>query len=220
MKKTIFLFVLILTGGYVSAQIFSSNRIQNPAEITRVILWDKPVTDSLSYQGIMPGNMRVLTMFTPDRGIPLFVLGDSVQYMQAQGYFTDSFMQANTSTIVGYEYVVSYLGKFSWLSKRALKKLSGMQKITAAAFNESEKYTLMAQAPRTVYGRRLANGTIVLKSDVPQAPQVPPVVPPVEPKKEEVKKFKPPTPPSVSNTDVEQKKEIPPPGEWKRDKRN
>lgn len=122
MKRIIVILSLTIMVGTASAQIFGSSPTQDPASITRVYLWDKPVTDSLNYKGVLPGDMFVVTAFTFD-GRPVMVLFDAIQYKQAQGYFTDSFMKANIGRIVGYEYVVTYIGKFSWMKKRDRKSV-------------------------------------------------------------------------------------------------
>lgn len=187
-----FFLAFIAIGGVASAQT------QKPAEITRVYLWDKPVTDSITYKGILPGTMHVVTVFAA-KGQSFYALFDSAQYAQAQSYFSDEFMRVNAGRIVGYEYVVSYIGKFSLLTKKELKKLSGMQKMTAIAFNEKEKFTLMAQAPRTVEGYRDANGNILLKEENKFVPG-PAVRTPSPTREPERKVFTPPLPPVQTPT--------------------
>lgn len=207
MKRIIFVLSLTAMVGTVHAQLFGSSRVQNKASVSRVYLWDKPVTDSITYRGILPGSMRVVTMFGAD-ATAYTVLFDSIQFVQAQNYFTDTFMKANSGRIIGYEYVVEYIGRFSWIKKKDLKKLSGMQKITAAAFNEKEKFTLMAQAPRTVKGRRDKNGDILLQTEnepaVNNTFNQPSSTPPTTVVSEK-KSFSPPLPPvdSVKNNVVQ-----------------
>ncbi len=190
MKKLLTVLILIASTQFVRAQ-----KIENLAENGRVYLWDKPVTDGFNYKGVLPGNMHPVVVYTA-MGTRVLALFNDEQFIQAQGYFTDSFMTANSSRIVGYEYVVMYIGKFSWMTKGQLRKLSGMQKVTAKGFNSTEKYTLMAQAPRTVLGTREAGtGKILLAGSTPEPQPASPERPVDDAsKKVETKKFNPPAP--------------------------
>lgn len=166
-----------------SAQIFGSeDQTQNEASVLRLYLWDKPTTDSLTYKGILPDMMRIATMFSSD-GKAKFVLTGSDEFTEMGKFFTTDSALLYGDRIIGKEYLASKVIKFSWFSKKQLKQYKGTQKITVAAFNEMEKYTMMSKASRTVYGKRLADGTIV--PDFGKSDKV--VTSPLPPKEEEVK---------------------------------
>lgn len=161
MKKVIILLVCVVVMQQLPAQIFGPGKIQDPASITRAYLWDRPIADSLNYKGVLPGGVNIMPLFTWN-GLPILSLPDSTQYAEAKGYFTKELINRYKDTIVGFEYLVSYVGKFSWIKRKKIKQLSGMQKMTAIAFNEKEKYTVLAQSPRKVFGKRNEYGNIVL----------------------------------------------------------
>lgn len=156
MKKIIYFSVSLLfflVFGYSSdAQLFGGKPpVQNPADVSRVIVWDIARTDSLdSKDGIRP----VLAYTYPGRSVLILAKPSEYQKMKAQ--FVDS-IQPNVpeGVLVGYEYGVMYLSKFSILSKKQIRKLSGSQKLNAQALNEKEKYTLLAESPTPIFGERV-----------------------------------------------------------------
>ncbi len=175
MKKVLFSLILLIGSVVAIAQ-------QTKPDVLRVMVWDRPTTDNLTYKGVLPDTMRIVTMYT-STGSPVFVLTGWSQYQAIQDWFDDS-TNTQSGKIVGSEYVVSYIGRFSYISRKRMRKLEGMQWVNAKAFNEKEKYTMMAEAPRLVTGKRNAKGDIVLAVAVESKPQInnsqasPPVVNP------------------------------------------
>ena len=127
----------------------------------RVFAWDIPRSDSL-YVGAMPdSNSVVITMWTKI-GSPVFVMVSKNDYEAIQGYFSDpGFLEQSKKHITGYEFVVTYVQKFSLLTRRQMNALSPKKKMAAKAFNEIEKYALTAESPRKVKGIRDSDGNII-----------------------------------------------------------
>lgn len=154
--------LILLHAQFASAQIFGSEtKIQNDAVVSRIYIWDKPVADSLTYKDILPSDMKVVVGFN-SKGKGVYILTPDSVFNNIVRWFEDTnFLQVSQTALVGFEFVVAEVNSFSWLSKKKIKKLSGMQKVVAEAFNESKKYTLMAQNPRMTFGVRDQNGNIV-----------------------------------------------------------
>jgi hypothetical protein len=114
----------------------------------------------------------VITTFTAgnkEKNIPptpVFMLVDSSMFETIKSWFSDSLYQEKLKRgTIGFEFVVSYLEKLSWLSKKDMKKLTGMQKLTAESLNKTAKYTGMAQGPKHITGERDVAGNIWPKFD-------------------------------------------------------
>ena len=151
MKKIIVIAMVLLYFSPVRAQNF-----QEEARVSRAYVWDIPQTDSL-YTGIIPDTMRVVVMYTAN-ATPIFVLAPIRTYKEIQQSFNE---YAGASFIVGFQYTVTYVKDFSWLSPKQIRRLSDDKRIVAKAFNEKAKYTIMARGPRDVVGTQLANGNII-----------------------------------------------------------
>jgi hypothetical protein len=102
-------------------------------------------------------------MFSFDGKTSYYTLPSSDQYTEIQKWFTN--LPKNDTLIVGAEYVISYLDKFSWIKPRKIKKIENpTTRITVAAFNNSSKYLILSVSPRLVYGvRDPSTGNIMLK---------------------------------------------------------
>ena len=156
MKKIASLFVLL---GFV---LFGTAQV-DPATITRLYLWERPVTDSFNFPGL-PGKLYPVIMFSADGKYAFTALFDSTRYAESQHRFlSQPFIEESKTKIGGYEYVVQYIPKFSKLKRRDIRKLSGMARITAQAFNDSDKFTVMSLSPQLVVGERDSLGNKVLK---------------------------------------------------------
>lgn len=156
MKKMLSIGILLMSVLLGTAQV-------DPASITRLYLWERPVTDSLNFPGL-PGKVYPVMMFSADGKHAYNALLDSTHYVEIQNSFSNSlFKERSKTTIIGYEYVVQYIPKFSKLTRRDIRKLSGIARVTAKAFNDSDKFTVMAQSPEPVIGERDVSGNKVLK---------------------------------------------------------
>lgn len=142
---------------------FQPKKVQDAAQTIRVYIWDRPVTDNLTYKGILPDGMQPVTMFSFDGKTPYYTLPSSSQYLDIQTWFTK--LPKNDTLIVGAEYVIAYLDKFSWVKPKKIRKIENPTiKMTVAAFNNSSKYVILSVSPRLVYGvRDPSTGNIMLK---------------------------------------------------------
>jgi hypothetical protein len=151
--------------------------------------------------------MKIIVGFTAT-GKGVYILAPDSVFNDVVRWFEDSnFIAVSQTALVGFEFVVADVQNFSWFTKKKLKSLSGMQRAVAEAFNQSKKYTLMAQNPRLTYGSRDQKGNIVpifgYESPTSESIQeITPVTPKVT------------TPPVIQKQQqIQQQKYFPPPGE-------
>lgn len=155
MKKVLLLLCFSAFAVYTNAQFshpFQPKKIQDEAKTIRVYIWDRPVTDSLTYQDILPDGMQPVVMFSFSGKNSYYTLPSNKQYREIQAWF-DSLPPSDN--VVGAEYVISYLERFSWVGRKKRKNIKDPTiKMTVAAFNNSSKYLILSVSPRLVYGIR------------------------------------------------------------------
>lgn len=150
--KTILSFLFLIPVS-VSAQLrlFNNENPQQPAEVSRAIIWDIAQTDSLNYFG----DIRPVLGYTyPGKSLLILAKSNEYEEIKKRADSLGSLQFNDASVVVGFDYGVTYLPKFSLLTKKQLKNLTPTQKLTATALNDKEKYTLLGMNPRPVYGRR------------------------------------------------------------------
>ncbi len=153
MKKILFVVAFVAMAASVEGQLLKNKTVQDPAKVKRVVVWDIPRTDSLYYQGIVPDSMRVVLAYTFAYE-PVFMLVHSSEYNLIRQYFADTSLWAGLQPgeFAGIDFGVANLKRFSYLSKKQMKKMPEVRRLIAETFNQYEKFMLLAESPNYVKG--------------------------------------------------------------------
>ncbi len=150
MKKIGIILLILTVSVSASAQIFQKKTPdQNPADVHRALIVDIPRTDSLDAKD----GIRPVLAYTHGSS-PILILAKQNEYDTIKHLFSEEMLpKMGGDVLVAYDFAVMYVPKFSYLTKKQIKKLSGSQKSNAQALNELDKYTLLAQSVKPVYAR-------------------------------------------------------------------